>query len=214
MRFKRSALLLAAAAAAIVLAFPARSPAATFEILGFGTYINPHANNRYGDPRLDVGSKTAFGGGINIGWTRQISTEVTVSETRPSTKARVGTAPSADFGQMRMVPITGTLQFHFLPGTRFDPYVGAGAARVLFRDLRSATLAGIGVDRIQLRDKNTFLANAGLTLGLTDRFGVFVDAKYLPLKTSAVALSGTTAIDRLDLRVNPFLFSTGLRLRF
>lgn len=193
---------------------PVVSHAATIEFLALGTYTTPRGTNRFDDARLKVDSKAGFGAGANIFWTPRLSTEITASITRPSANARIGAGAQSDFGTLRMLPVTGTAQFHFAPMSRIDPYIGAGAAYVMFDDLRSTTLASIGVDRIALRDKTAFVANAGVSFGLTDRAGLVLDAKYLPLETSATALSGGTDIDRLDIRVNPLVFSTGLRLRF
>ena len=49
-----------------------------------------------------------------------------------------------------MTPLTGVLQWHFAPAGFIDPYIGAGAAYVLFDNVNG--YGNLGVDKINFKD--------------------------------------------------------------
>jgi outer membrane protein len=114
-----------------------------------------------------------------------------------------------------MIPITGVVQWHFIPKGRIDPYIGAGAAYVLFDKLDSANDFGnLNVSSIDFKDDAGLALNAGLGIGLTDHFGITIDGKYVPLKSNARAtfVNGSGGETKVD--INPAIFSAGLTFRF
>ena len=111
---------------------------------------------------------------------------------------------SADAGRLKLFPISVTARWHFAPrGERLDPYVGAGAAYVLAKDLASSDLDALGIGRIDVESKVCWLANAGVAIG---RF--VIDAKYFDYRPQSSA-----AGNRVRLNLKPVVISAGVRWR-
>ena len=113
-----------------------------------------------------------------------------------------------------MTPITGILQWHFAPGGGIDPYIGAGAAYVLFDKtnvFHSATLS-----QINIKDDAGLALNAGVSFRLSRRLALTADGKYVPLKAGATPVYAAIPTIPIVLigKINPVIFSGGLTLRF
>lgn len=130
-----------------------------------------------------------------------------------------GAISSPGLGSVNLLPPTLTAQWHFMPDTMFDPYVGAGVAYVLGMD-RSLTAQspGVGAGSQPIRiDRNSFggVLQAGLDINLQDKWLVNFDVKKLWVGTD-VELNlnggGWKKIDNLDL--NPWVVSVGFGKKF
>jgi outer membrane protein W len=199
----------------LLVLVPLAAQAASYELLGFGTYTDPRGSNSFGTSRIDVGHDNGYGAGVNVVWSDWLSTELAASTSRSRVDALVtpGT-PMVPFGMLRMMPVTATAQFHFLHNSRIDPYVGAGAAYVHFSRLQSSALSSVSVDSIRFKNRTAALANAGLNIGLVNRVALLLDAKYIPIKAKGSANFTTGAPESLDLKLNPLIVAAGLRFRF
>jgi outer membrane protein W len=102
-------------------------------------------------------------------------------------------------------------QLHLPEHSRFDPYIGAGAAYVLTNALSSPDLNAGGVGRVQLDDELGYYLNAGIGIRIAGGLGLVVDGRYIPYETTS--RSEVTGIEQ-DLDFSPRLLSVGLRLRF
>ena len=128
-------------------------------------------------------------------------------------------------GSVNLLPPTLTAQWHFMPDTMVDPYVGAGGAFVLGMDRSlNAHVTALGVDLPIHVDRSAFGAvlQAGFDVNLQDKWLVNFDVKKIWVNTS-VKLDGTAAagtlgksgwqkIDSLDL--NPLVLSIGIGKKF
>jgi outer membrane protein W len=115
-----------------------------------------------------------------------------------------------------MMPVTASLQWHFMPMSPLDVYIGGGAGWVRFSDLKgSSDLADLDIDRVRFKSRTAAMAQAGLTLGSWRGLGLNVDAKYIDAKTKSTATftDGSKSTER-ELKVAPWLWSAGLRWRF
>ncbi|HUO85247.1 MAG TPA: OmpW family outer membrane protein, partial [Thermoanaerobaculia bacterium] len=119
--------------------------------------------------QVEFDSDMGYGLGVNFFWSRRISIEAAVFRFAPEAAATASDPALGDFtlGELEMIPITLTLQLHLFPEARFDPYVGAGLAYVLFDELDSEDdLSEIGVERIDIEDDYGIVFNAGFNIVL------------------------------------------------
>ena len=114
-----------------------------------------------------------------------------------------------DLGPLDVMPITATIRAHF-GSDRFDVYVGAGAAYVIFDDLESQDLASSGTERIEIDEEVTWLANIGLNFMINEGLGIGVDAKWLSLDADTLSEDG----EAVHLELDPLMISAGIFLRF
>lgn len=172
-----------------------------------------------GDTRIDETSdiginfdeEIGWGLSVDYFWTPRLSTELGVYSLSADGSLDIGVLDeSVNLGSLDVVPVTLTLRAHF-GGEAFDFYVGAGGAYALFEDLHSDELRLGGVDFIEIDDEFTWLANAGLSIRLTQSLRLGLDAKWIPLETTAIDNLGR---DEVDLELDPLLLSGGVIFRF
>ena len=198
-----------------LLAVPAAfAQSRAFDLTGSAVWVDPTSEGTFNssDPTtVNFDGTLGYGIAANVFWTNRISTEFAVARVSPQTTAR-RRAAGASGGDIVMMPITAVLQFHLAPNGTLDPYIGAGAAYVLFDDFNANGLNG--VRRIELKDDAGLALNAGLGIRLGSRFGILLDGKYVPLKSSATAVYATGPNTTADIDINPVILSAGLQIRF
>lgn len=161
---------------------------------------------------LSFDDARGFGASINHYWSSHLSTELAATALK-SERGRIslGNVDILDMGELKLTPITAALQFHLAPpASRFDVYAGGGAAYVLTDDLNSSDLDLSGIGTVHIEDGATWMANAGATFNIGPRFGVGVDAKYIPFRPD----STVDAPESLHLDLKPLVLSAGVRIRF
>ncbi|HVT44571.1 MAG TPA: OmpW family outer membrane protein [Thermoanaerobaculia bacterium] len=187
------------------------------DVSGFYVWADPTGDTQFNDFDLEVDSTSGFGGAINVFWSNRVSTEFAASVIKPEATLRSSNPliPALTGGELEMIPITVILQFHFAPRARFDPYVGAGAAYVLFDDLDSTSdLGNIGISSVDIDDDVGLVLNAGMSIDLTRRLALYLDGKYVPITTAATAVFATGPGREIDIDINPLILSVGLSFQF
>ena len=212
---KRFLLLLTIALLAAAPAFAA----GPFELEGWASWVNSNSSTSFDSnaPNQPFGvslhNKNGWGVGANIFWSDNVSTDFSAVQIRPETRF-VNTASGATISgpNLRMTPITGIIQFHFIPKGFVDPYVGGGVSYVLFDNVSGP--GSIGVNKIDFKHDVGFAANAGVQFALGHNFALIADGKYVPFHASATAdyVQGGTTIAKF--KINPAIFSAGAAFRF
>ncbi len=188
------------------------------------TYGAGTAAALYGDAgaQLQVGSNTIPEIDFSYYITKNIAAELILAVGTRHDVSISGPAAlvAKDLGSVNLLPPTLTAQWHFMPDTMFDPYVGAGAAFVLGMD-RSLT-ARVGAANLPIRiDRSSFggVLQAGLDINLKDKWLVNFDVKKLWFGTDveldtlgAVGTAGFKKIDSLD--IDPWVVSIGFGKKF
>ncbi|HEY0372849.1 MAG TPA: OmpW family outer membrane protein [Thermoanaerobaculia bacterium] len=153
-----------------------------------------------------------FGLSFNRYWTDNFSTELAVmtfqSDMRVET-TELFLSDSFVVGQVRGRATTAMAQWHFRPGMRFTPYLGAGIAHITGEFDPIDFGDGEDSSPIDLESDVTWTAAAGFAINITDRWAVGLEAKHVPW--SAVEEGGAPE-EALD--VNPMLYGTSVRFRF
>src|SRR6056297_987985 len=141
-------------------------------------------------------------------------------------------------GETKHLPPTLSLQYHFSPGQKFRPYVGAGLNYTLFFDDSTnpglhdgvvATANGAlgtsfsgGTTNLSIDDSFGAALQAGLDVDLTETWFWNLNVRYImididaTLKTSTFDPAGAETVftSTLDTEIDPFVFSTQLGFRF
>jgi outer membrane protein len=182
-------------------------------------WVDPNSNGTFNHPSgndlgIDFKGDLGYGIGANVFFGDAVSLEFTGSRVRP--KANLTSAGfSSNNNRVNMVPLTAVLQWHFAPNSFIDPYIGGGAAYVLFNDIDGARgPVHIGVNRIKFKDDAGFAANAGLSIKLGSNMDIHGDVKYVPLKSSATAVFVTGPNSETRVKINPVIATAGVGFRF
>jgi len=156
---------------------------------------------------------TGYGASANIFFGDRLSAEFAIANVSAEASGRRRAVGGGFTGDVDMMPVTAVLQFHFAPNAFIDPYIGGGAAYVLFDDFETQGISNL--DRIDIEDDVGFAINAGVGLRLGGRFRANVDAKYIPLEANATAVNvapGSGVEGRFN--VSPIIISAGVGLSF
>jgi len=205
-------------AAAFLVAAPLAAANRSFELTGWASWVDTNSSNTINSTSpnqpfdINFHGKLGYGVGANIFFGHNISTEFSVVEVRPKTTFVSTSGGTLVGGNLRMIPITAVLQFHLIPSGFIDPYVGAGAAYVLFDNVNGP--GSIGVSKVNFKDDVGLALNAGLGFAIARNIAITADGKYVPLKSSATAVYVTGPNTSQRIKINPVMFSAGLTFRF
>ena len=108
-------------------------------------------------------------------------------------------------GSFKHLPPTLTVQYHFLPGATFDPYLGAG---INYTRISSVNLLG-GTGGLE-KDSWGGALQAGVDVKLDKNWSFNIDIKKVQIR-SDVYISGA---DVSEVKVDPILFGMGIGYRF
>jgi outer membrane protein len=215
---KRSAILFLAL---VFLAIPAAAADRTFDITANAVWVDTNSSGTFNaaapNQPFDISfdGELGYGAAINVFFGDAVSIEFAGSSVKQGVRFPGRPRPAGGSGSdLKMIPLTAVLQWHFIPSGRIDPYIGAGAAYILFDDVRNPSDLGNSVQRINFKDDVGLALNAGIGIGLTDRFGITVDGKYVPIKSSATAVFVTGPDTEARVKINPVIFSAGLTFKF
>ena len=210
--------ILVPALLALLISLPAVAQDRFFDLTGYYVWADPTGGGEFEDladpAEIDFDASTGYGASVNFFISDRLSIDIGASVISPETTIRrraIG-APGGNV-EIDMVPITGIVQFHLIPNGVIDPYIGGGAAYVLFEDAENIGLGDL--DRIDLKDDVGFVVNAGVGIRLGSRFGIVLDGKYVPIEADATAINlGATEEDDTRVDISPIIISAGLQLRF
>lgn len=170
-----------------------------------------------GENEFESGFETEFdegsglGASANFGFGRLFAIEGAVFAIRSDAGLALGDQALFDLGKLNLTIFNAGVQFHPLGGSRFDPYIGAGAAYVLGDDFHTPDLDAVGIGRVEIENELTYYYGAGIGFRISEGFGIVVDGRYIPYEPSS--RSAATGVEQ-DLEISPRIFSAGIRLRF
>jgi outer membrane protein len=209
--------LIPAVLASLLLVPAAFAQDRSFDLTANVVWLDPTGGGTFedlADPSdLEFESEIGYGLAANVFFGGRLSTEFAIARVQPDTTiTRRRPIGGTGSGNLQITPVTAVLQFHFAPNGFIDPYVGAGAAYVLYEfDVQGIS----NLDQIDFDDDIGLAVNAGLGIRLGNRFGINIDGKYVPIESSATAIVVGTNEERSgEFEVSPIIISAGLSLRF
>jgi outer membrane protein len=111
-------------------------------------------------------------------------------------------------GKTKHLPPTVSLQYHFLPESVFQPYVGVGVNYTYFFDEKTVgPLEGL---KLRLSDSWGFAGQVGFDFMLNEKWFLNVDARYIQIDTDA-ELAGSP-LGKVD--IDPWVYGAHVGFRF
>jgi len=154
-----------------------------------------------------------IGGGVNWFFSDRVSLELKVAalESHLNMKAfGSDTVATIDLGDANIYPITAIVQWHMTEHGSIRPYLGAGAAHIILRNINRQTGPIGGVD---FDDPTGLVVDGGLEWRLSPRWSLTGDARYVPIETTAKAtLIGPSTTVRMH--VKPLIVGFGVAYHF
>jgi outer membrane protein len=164
------------------------------------------------DPQFGTGG--GAGVGVNFFLSDRVSIETKAAALESQLRVRIigsDFIATANLGHAQIFPISAVLQWHLSEHGTIRPYLGAGVAHVILHDVnRSFSGSATG---IHFKDPTGLVVDGGLEFNLSKRFGIYGDARYIPVETKSTAsFVGTTSAVQMNVR--PLIVSTGIAWRF
>ncbi len=171
--------------------------------------------------KLNVDSNTIPEIDISYYFTKNIAAELILAVgTRHDVSIKgdsLATVGNQALGSVNLLPPVLTVQWHFNPDSKIDPYVGAGVNFTRFMD-RSLTFSSGALNGTAIRlDSTSFglAAQAGVDINLENGWLLNADVKYVQISTDVKANTAAntwTKIDSLD--IDPWVFGIGFGKKF
>lgn len=196
----------------VLVAMPLAAQGHAIDLTLFASQADIQGSNTLSDAfETDYQSGDGYGLSANMFVTKRFSAEVAAFKlSSDASMTFPGVAPFS-LGSVDMTPIMAGVQFHPMASSRFDPYIGAGAAYVTANDLGSPELTAAGIGQVELSSEINYYANAGIGFNLLKHLGVVIDGRYLPYEPSS--RSSVTG-GKEDLDLTTLVLSAGVRFRF
>ena len=113
-----------------------------------------------------------------------------------------------NLGSDKFSYFTGTAQYHFNRGGRVVPYVGGGIAYQATWDSDDGLVTDLDIG-----DGHGPVIQAGVEFMVSDRFGIYADAKKAWLKNKARGMLGPDVITAKP-ELDPFILQAGISYHF
>ncbi len=164
------------------------------------------------DPEFGTGG--GAGAGLNFFVTDRVSIEAKAAALESQLRVRtIGSdfIATAELGRAKIYPLSALLQWHMSGHGTIRPYLGAGVAHIILHNVNRAV--GSSASGIHFRDPTGLVVDGGLEFNLAKRWGLFADARYIPVESKSTAIFVGTS-SSVTMNVRPLIVSTGLAWRF
>ena len=156
---------------------------------------------------VKVSNKTIPELDVSYFFTQNWAAELVLTYPQKHDVTLVNNGTETKLGSFKHLPPILTLQYHFNPGAKFQPYAGVG---VNYTRISSVNL-NAGTQALQLEGHSTGLAfNLGADYKLNDKMYLNVDMKKVQLASDIMANGTVVSKAKLD----PLLVGVGLGWRF
>lgn len=148
---------------------------------------------------------------ISYFFTKNIAAELVLATTRHTVTAiPAAGGAGVPVGKVSLLPPTLTAQYHFMPESRFSPYVGAGINYTIFygEDAAGGTITSTAYD-----DSFGYALQAGFDYAIADRWFLNFDFKKIFLDTT-INGDGTVGKWQSKVDIDPILVGFGVGYRF
>ncbi|MEX0290164.1 MAG: OmpW family protein [Flavobacteriaceae bacterium] len=144
-------------------------------------------------------------------FTENIAAELILGTSKHDVEAINTAAGTINLGDVRLLPPTLTLQYHFTGGA-LKPYLGAGVNYTIFYGADEGPVA----DDVDYDNSLGLALQGGLDFDLSDQWFLNADLKKIFIQTDAT-VNATTALGATvgaDVDINPWVFGVGIGYRF
>jgi len=193
--------------AAVLLSTAAISPVNAMDqgdwlIRGGASYVNPKSDN---SDIVSVDSATSFT--FNVSYMMTDSWAVELLAAWPF-KHDIELLDGTEVASTKHLPPTLSVQYHFAPDSKFQPYIGVG---LNYTNFFSEKTYGVleGAD-LSLGDSWGLAGDIGADIMLNDKWFLNVSIRYMDIETKA-KLDGES-IGKVD--ISPWIYSGNVGFRF
>ncbi|MHC4168170.1 MAG: OmpW/AlkL family protein [Planctomycetota bacterium] len=137
-----------------------------------------------------------------------VAAELTLAVSEHDVKATNTLVGNIDLGDVKLLPPTLTLQYHFIPDGKIRPYIGAGVNYTVFFDDDPGDARSIDYD-----NAFGFALQAGVDIGINENWAINLDVKKIWLETDVSVKALATTV-KTDVDIDPWLFGIGLAYRW
>jgi outer membrane protein len=186
----------------MVMAFSFAAQAAQGDWLGRARIININPDASSSALNIDVDDKTTLELDFSYFVTNNLALELILATAKHDV-----TAGGAPVGDVKVLPPTLTLQYHFMPEGKFRPYVGAGLNYTRFYD------DNLGGGTLTVENSSWGPAlQIGADIAIDKKFFINIDIKKIWISTDVkVVATGATAA---NLDIDPYVFGVGVGMKF
>lgn len=148
--------------------------------------------------------------------TDAISIETIAGVTQHDVDGAGALAGAALVSNANIVPATLTIKYHLGAEGGIRPYVGVGPSYFIFIDEKvGSDAAALGATRVKINDKVGLALQAGIDVPVGDNgLSVTLDAKRYFMRTTATFYAGQTEALKTRHKLDPWVVSAGIGLRF
>lgn len=146
---------------------------------------------------------------ISYFFTPHISVEAIAAVSRHHLTDKASSIGDVDLGHVTLLPPTVTLQYHFLPEEKINPYVGAGLNYTVFFDKSLA--AGSAATSIRYKDTLNPAVQAGVDYHIQGNWYANLDVKHIFLSTTASVNNGAI---NAKVDIDPTIVGVGIGYKF
>jgi len=177
------------------------------------------ANPLGNDVDLTADSDVSITGTVAYMWTDHIGTELLLAYPfSHGVDAKFPGGSKQRIAHVDLMPPTLNLQWYFLPGHKFNPYVGLGVNWTIFTssDLKKGALGLPDNAKLDTGDSFGGDAQIGADIQLYDHWFLNLDVRYIGVTTDLTVRNVNAAGDRLklgDLDINPMLYTAAVGYR-
>ncbi|HET6373203.1 MAG TPA: outer membrane beta-barrel protein [Candidatus Polarisedimenticolia bacterium] len=187
---------------AVLVATPALADTPKFKIFGGASYVSP-----LGEEDVDFGTvRDSIKASDELGWT--LGVECRFNKVVGLELDYVNVTNDIEFGddvvgELDMQPLSATLNFHLIPTSIVDLYVGPTATYFIFGDVKLDDLG----ESLDSENEFAYGASVGLEIGLGDTFAIMGGVRWLKVDFQPQDSNEEFAVDPLFSRL-------GVALRF
>ena len=148
--------------------------------------------------------------------TRNWGVELILASSSHDVKAKGALGGLGNIIEARTLPPTLTLQYHFMPDSRYQPYAGVGVNYTLFfsEDASSSVKTTLGPRASADLDPSIGLAlQVGMDIAMDKNWFLNLDMKYINMKTDA-SISTTAGKVKVNVDIDPWIYGVGIGRRF
>ncbi len=182
----------------------------------------------YVDPNDNSGEVSGIpGSGVSVGSdltpeldftyfiTDKLAVEAILGSSKHDIKAEGSIKPLGKIAEVRTLPPTVTLQYHFQPDAKVRPYVGLGLNYTKFfnEEATDSLQSALGPTNIDLSSSWGLAGQLGIDIAFQQDWFFNFDVKYIFMDTTATLTSGSV-VRKLDVNIDPLFVGFGIGRHF
>ncbi|NOZ36802.1 MAG: OmpW family protein [Gammaproteobacteria bacterium] len=164
---------------------------------------------------VGVGDDTTIELDFTYFMTRNLGVEAILGSSQNNINGKGSIAGLNKIAEIRTLPPTITLQYHFQPDADIRPYAGLGINYTRFFDAKASNSlnSALGQTDVSLSSSWGLSGQIGVDIAIKKNWFVNFDVKYIQMNSTATLNSGGT-VRQVNVDINPWFIGAGVGRRF